>query len=83
MKASHVLPAFATLILFACNSEPKTMEPAEMAPMTSDTSPADTINKGFEKKDAHFDTVNDRYERRDMKQIERDTAKVQEPRLLQ
>lgn len=69
MKAQFILPAIATLILFSCNSAPKTTEPADTAPGAYVTPPVDTINN--------------RYERKEVKQIERDTAKVAEPKLLQ
>ena len=62
MKAQLLLPAIATLILFSCSSAPQTTEPAATAPPASVTTPVDTAAN--------------RYERKEVQQIQRDTAKV-------
>ena len=65
MKAKLLLPAIATLILFSCSSAPQATEPAASAPPASVTTPVDTAA--------------DRYQRKEVQQIQRDTAKVEEP----
>ena len=62
MKAQLLLPAIATLILFSCSSAPQATEPAAAAPAAAITTPVDTINN--------------RYDEKEVKQIQRDTAKV-------
>ncbi|MEO8734283.1 MAG: hypothetical protein ABI373_08125, partial [Flavobacteriales bacterium] len=64
MIPKTALLAIATLILFSCSSAP-------MAPETS-TAPATTTV-------ATKDTVIDRYERKEVKEIKRDTTKVAQP----
>ena len=65
MKAFHILPLFAGVFLFACNTAPAT--PAAQAPP-----PTTTV--------APVDTVINRYERKEVKQITADTTKVAEPK---
>ncbi|MEO7081592.1 MAG: hypothetical protein ABIY71_08690 [Flavobacteriales bacterium] len=65
MKAQLLLPAVATLILFSCSSAPEATEPAATAPPASVTTPVDTAAN--------------RYERKEVQQIQRDTAKVMAP----
>ncbi len=65
MKAKFLLPAIATLILFSCSSAPQATEPAASAPAASVITSADTAAN--------------RYERKEVKQIQRDTAKVGVP----
>ena len=65
MKTKHVLlPAIAAFGLFACNPAPK--EPAPVTPDASSVAPAPV------------DTVNNRYDRSEVKEIDRDTTKVVE-----
>ncbi|MBK6410092.1 MAG: hypothetical protein IPO60_11075 [Flavobacteriales bacterium] len=63
MKAKHVVLAITTLILLSCNSAPKTPE-AAAAP---------------EVQAAPADSVNNTYDRKEVKEIDRDTTKVAEP----
>lgn len=65
MKAKILLPAMATLLLFACNSAPQATESPAAEPPAAVSPPVDTIN--------------DRYERNEVKQIQHDTAKVTTP----
>ena len=65
MKAEPVLFAVAASILFSCNP----------APTAAESSPAPAATAVAPK-----DTVIDRYERKEVKEIKRDTTKVQTPR---
>ena len=61
MKAKSVLSAIAAVILFSCNSAPTAVE-STPAPASTTVAPTDTV-------------IN-RYERKELKEIKRDTTKV-------
>jgi hypothetical protein len=65
MNAKPVLFAIAAVMIFGCSSAPTATE-ATSAPANTTVAPTDTV-------------IN-RYERKEVKEIERDTTKVQSPK---